>query len=145
MLQEFDFTFDLKPNSCNIYFIPESDLNLKGLETEIVRQGRLEKKGSDEVNCVGFQLSEPCGILIESLQSSCGGRFEVRDQNGNMALVVSLEMKRKCLITSIRCVFSLLPLHKKNLIFNFFCLLLACSLSKVVSKVYKDLYTFLSF
>ncbi|XP_042274149.1 uncharacterized protein LOC121901432 [Thunnus maccoyii] len=91
--ESFNFTFDLKPNSCNIYFIPESHLNLKGFETEIVRQGRQERKGSDEVKCVGFQLSEPCGILIERLQSSCGGRFEVKDHSDNMALVVSLKMK----------------------------------------------------
>ncbi|XP_042274148.1 uncharacterized protein LOC121901431 [Thunnus maccoyii] len=91
--ESFNFTFDLKPNSCNIYFIPESHPNLKGFETEIVRQGRQERKGSDEVKCVGFQLSEPCGILIERLQSSCGGRFEVKDHSDNMALVVSLKMK----------------------------------------------------
>ncbi|XP_067455237.1 uncharacterized protein [Thunnus thynnus] len=93
--ESLSFTFDLKPNSCNIYFIPESDLKLKRFESEIVRQGRLERKGSDEVDCVGFQLSKPCGILIESLQMSCGGRFEVRDQSDNKALVVSLEMKRR--------------------------------------------------
>ncbi|XP_044220677.1 uncharacterized protein LOC122991108 isoform X1 [Thunnus albacares] len=93
--ERLDFTFDLEPNSCNIYFISESDLNLKEFETEIVRQGRLQRKGSDEVNCGGFQLSKPCGILIESLQSSCGGRFEVIDQHGNKALVVSLKMKRR--------------------------------------------------
>ena len=93
--ERLDLTFDLEPNSCNIYFFPGSDLKLKALETEIVRQGRLERKDLNEVNCGGFQLSKPCGILIESLQSSCGGRFEVRDQNGNKALVASLKMKRR--------------------------------------------------
>ncbi|XP_044220679.1 uncharacterized protein LOC122991109 isoform X2 [Thunnus albacares] len=89
--ESLDFTFDLEPNSCNIYFIPESDLKLKRFGTKIVRQGRLERK--DSFYCSGFQLSKPCGILIKSLQSSCGGRFEVRDQNDNKALVVSLEVK----------------------------------------------------
>lgn len=62
--------------------------------TEIVRQGRL-KEGLDERDCTFFHLLKPCGILNDDLKMSCSGRFEVRDQNGNNALVVLLEMERK--------------------------------------------------
>ncbi|XP_067455248.1 uncharacterized protein [Thunnus thynnus] len=93
--QRLGVTFDLTWDSCNIYFIPESDPNVKGFETEIVRQGRLERKELDKVNCGGFQLSQPCGILIERFQSSCVGRFEVRDQNDITIFVASLEVKHR--------------------------------------------------
>ncbi|XP_038555218.1 uncharacterized protein LOC119888634 isoform X1 [Micropterus salmoides] len=84
------FIFHLEPNSCNIYFFPESDHEMGG--TEIVRQGRL-KEGLDERDCTFFHLLKPCGILNDDLKMSCSGRFEVRDQNGNNALVVLLEME----------------------------------------------------
>ncbi|KAM7417723.1 hypothetical protein PAMA_017389 [Pampus argenteus] len=93
--ESLSFTFDLEPNSCNIYFFSKRDLKRKGVETELVRQGRLQRNGLDEVNCIGYQLSKLCGILIKNLQMSCGGRFEVRDHNGNKALVVSLKMNRR--------------------------------------------------
>ncbi|CAK6956581.1 uncharacterized protein LOC121901430 [Scomber scombrus] len=78
--------FNLKPDSCNIYFLPERDLKL---QTEIVRQGRRQ----DGVHCVGFQLKKPCGIYVESLEMSCRGKYEVRDENDNLALVVTLEIE----------------------------------------------------
>ncbi|XP_070818904.1 uncharacterized protein [Chaetodon trifascialis] len=80
-------TFDLEPHSCNIFFYPESSYE----ETEIVLQGRLQTYSYGQ-DCRGFVNLKPCGILNEDLKLSCRGRFEVRDSNGNTALVVSLEM-----------------------------------------------------
>ncbi|XP_070819027.1 uncharacterized protein [Chaetodon trifascialis] len=80
-------TFDLEPHSCNIFFYPEGSYE----ETEIVLQGRLQTYSYGQ-DCRGFVNLKPCGILNEDLKLSCRGRFEVRDSNGNTALVVSLEM-----------------------------------------------------
>ncbi|KAM4555334.1 uncharacterized protein PAE49_014430 [Odontesthes bonariensis] len=85
--EELSFTFDLAPNSCNIYFFPEGG----DRETQIVRHGRL--LSSNQPGCAESQLLEPCGILNEAVQMSCAGYFEVRDQNDDTALRVSLEMK----------------------------------------------------
>lgn len=90
--ESLEFTFDLEPNSCNIYFVPESDHG--ATKIEIVRRGRL-KWDLDDLDCVGFELLKPCGISNLDLKASCSGRFEVRDLNGDTALVVELEMERK--------------------------------------------------
>lgn len=92
--EKLSFTFDLESKSCNIYFLPKSDHEQKDFKTEIVRQGRLQE-GLDKLDCAGFELLKPCGILNEDLQMSCNGRIEVRDQNDDKALVVVLEMERK--------------------------------------------------
>ncbi|XP_074503703.1 uncharacterized protein LOC141774774 [Sebastes fasciatus] len=87
------FSFDLEPNSCNIYFFPERVHRSRVLKNEIVRGGRLQE-GLDELDCVGFHLLKPCEISNEYLQMSCKGRYEIRDQDNNTALVVSLQMER---------------------------------------------------
>ena len=46
-------------------------------------------------DCIGFELIKPCGILKEDLQMSCQGRYEIRDQDGDTALVMILEMEGK--------------------------------------------------
>ncbi|XP_068570777.1 uncharacterized protein [Cebidichthys violaceus] len=88
----FNFTYDLEPNSCNIYFIPESDDQPRELTINIVHQGKLQG-GLDEFDCTGFDLFRPCGISNKALQMSCNGSYEVRDQNGDPAIVVTLKMK----------------------------------------------------
>ncbi|XP_034398811.1 uncharacterized protein LOC117737179 [Cyclopterus lumpus] len=88
----FRVTFNLEPNSCNIYFFPENVRQPRNLNG-IVRQGRLQG-GLDELDCVGFGRLEPCGISNKALQMSCNGRYEIRDENNNTALVVSLEMEK---------------------------------------------------
>nr|XP_033488381.1 uncharacterized protein LOC117260532 isoform X1 [Epinephelus lanceolatus] len=87
--ERLSFTIALEPSSCNIYFFPES--NGQPLTIDIVRQGKLQG-GLDQYKCVGFELYRSCGILNKALQMACRGRFEVRDQNGDTALEVSLEM-----------------------------------------------------
>ncbi|XP_054453645.1 uncharacterized protein LOC129090140 [Anoplopoma fimbria] len=89
----FSFSYDLEPNSCNIYFFQESDRQPIKLKNEIVRQGRLQG-GLDEFDCIGFDVKHPCGISNKALQMSCNGRYEIRDQNNNTALVASLEMNQ---------------------------------------------------
>jgi len=87
----FHVTFNLNPNSCNIYFFPRSGSQPRKLN-EIVRQGMLQEGESD---CLGFDLLMPCGILNKALQMSCSGRYEIRDQNNNTAFAVSLEVESK--------------------------------------------------
>ncbi|XP_041846961.1 uncharacterized protein LOC121643557 [Melanotaenia boesemani] len=84
--EQLAFSFDLEPNSCNIYFFPEFDH-----EIQIVRQGVL-LLDSDQSGCVGFKLLKPCWISNKAAQMSCAGRFEVRDHD-DKALTVLLEMK----------------------------------------------------
>lgn len=90
--EKLSFTFGLEPNSCNIYFFPESEYEHR--KTQIVRQGRLQE-GSNRLDCKGFELQKPCGIFKKAVEMSCSGRFEVRDQNDNKALEVELEIERK--------------------------------------------------
>ncbi|XP_071313941.1 uncharacterized protein [Trachinotus anak] len=91
--QQFNFTFhSLEPNSCNIYFFPENDHDLGTTKIELVRHGRLQLH-FDEFDCAEFELLKPCGILIKDVQMSCSGHFEVKDQDDNKALVVSLHME----------------------------------------------------
>ncbi|XP_040903458.1 uncharacterized protein LOC121188032 isoform X2 [Toxotes jaculatrix] len=86
------FTFNLEPNSCNIYFLPENDRTYTKSKTQIVRKGRLQHN-FDEFECGEFDLLMPCGIVNQNLRASCSGRFEVRDRNDDMALEVLLEVE----------------------------------------------------
>lgn len=101
--EKLRFTFDLQLNSCNIYFFPKSDHEHSNSRTQIVLQGRLQE-GSDRLDCKGFQLQKPCGILNEAVQVSCSGRFEVRDQNDDKALEVELaiESRYMCFVGGVR-------------------------------------------
>ncbi|KAM8909782.1 uncharacterized protein AB9W97_006470 isoform 2-T2 [Spinachia spinachia] len=87
----FSFTFNLEPDSCNVYFFPSSRPRM--LENRIIQRGLLQG-GPDELYCTGFKFLQPCGISNNVLQISCNGSFEIRDENDNTALAVSLEMKR---------------------------------------------------
>ncbi|KAK9518033.1 hypothetical protein VZT92_023361 [Zoarces viviparus] len=89
----FTFNYGLEPNSCNIYFFPESDRQPRKLKNTIVHQGKLQG-GLNESGCTGFDLLEPCGISKKVLQMSCSGRYEIRDQNDNPAIVVSMKMSQ---------------------------------------------------
>ncbi|KAM4732237.1 uncharacterized protein FYW61_008044 [Anableps anableps] len=83
--QQLSITFNLQPDSCNIYFIPEGES-----ETEIVRHGQLLQ---DQSYCAGFELLKPCGVLNKAVPKSCRGQFVVRDHNDDQALVVSVEVE----------------------------------------------------
>nr|XP_004545448.1 uncharacterized protein LOC101464566 [Maylandia zebra] len=85
--QVLNITFDLEPHSCNIYFFPGENS-----KTAIVLKGRLQHD-LKQVDCVGFELLKPCGIVHKAIQKTCSGRFEVRDDNDDKALVVFLEME----------------------------------------------------
>ncbi|XP_059201441.1 uncharacterized protein LOC131981242 [Centropristis striata] len=87
--ENFNFTIDLEPNSCNIYYLPE----MGSRDEIVVRQGKLQR-GLDRFGCVGFELLKPCGILNDALQMSCQGTFSVKDQNDGRPLEVSLIMNR---------------------------------------------------
>ncbi|XP_031696175.1 uncharacterized protein LOC116378438 isoform X1 [Anarrhichthys ocellatus] len=87
----FTFNYGLEPNSCNIYFFPESDRQPRKLKNTIVHQGKLQG-GLNGSGCTGFDLLGPCGISKKVLQMSCSGRYEIRDQNDNTAFVVSMKM-----------------------------------------------------
>lgn len=84
--ERLSITFDLEPNSCNIYFVPQG-----GHETVMVYKGELQQLSG----CSGIELLNPCGISKDAVQTSCGGRFEVRDHNDDEALVLSVEVQRK--------------------------------------------------
>ncbi|XP_070692379.1 uncharacterized protein [Pempheris klunzingeri] len=88
----FSFTSNLESKSCNIYFFPESEHGQTEMEAEIVRKGRLQWRVVDLLICNEFDVLDPCGILNEDIRTSCRGRYEVRDSNGDTALVVNLEV-----------------------------------------------------
>ncbi|XP_037316885.2 uncharacterized protein LOC119210710 isoform X2 [Pungitius pungitius] len=88
----FNFTFNLTPNSCNIYFLPGGEDRQRDSAINLVYRGMLQG-GLDDIRCNGFELLKPCGILNKILQMSCNGSYEIRDQNENIAIVVSLEME----------------------------------------------------
>lgn len=92
--ERFNLTSDLKPDSCNIDFFPEIDNQPGDMSIDIVREGRLQWD-LDDHDCTGFNLLHPCGIENEALQMACNGRYEITDHNGDVAVVLSLEMKRK--------------------------------------------------
>lgn len=81
----YSFTTDLESWSCNIDFFPDNNGKYG-----IVRQGNLDYY---EHECQGFEVIYPCGISNYDLQLSCSGRFEVRDEQGNLAHVETLEME----------------------------------------------------
>ncbi|KAM8732731.1 uncharacterized protein AB9X84_024684 [Acanthopagrus schlegelii] len=83
--ESFSFDYDLESTSCNIYFIPEGD----SVEHQIVRRGRLRPIPK----CSGFHPLGVCGVSNTNPQKSCSGRYEVRDSEGNEALVVTVEVE----------------------------------------------------
>ncbi|KAK5864843.1 hypothetical protein PBY51_016052 [Eleginops maclovinus] len=90
---ELSLKLDLEPNACNIHFFGKSSF-------DIVLQGKLQRD-LDEYDCNGFYLIKPCGILNEALQMSCQGRYEIRDQNDDRALVMELEMHAPFELSSV--------------------------------------------
>lgn len=91
--EELSFTFDLQLNSCNIYFFPKNDHEQSYFISRLVRRGRLQE-GLYRFDCTGFDLQKPCGIFNKAVQMSCEGRFEIRDQNDDMALEVELVISK---------------------------------------------------
>lgn len=90
--ETLSITFKLEPGSCNIYFIPEGIDEDRG--TYIVRRGRLDYNRYN-LDCPGFEQSQPCGIVSTNLHTSCSGRYLVQDNNGNTALAVYVEVECK--------------------------------------------------
>ncbi|XP_022069600.2 uncharacterized protein LOC110965023 [Acanthochromis polyacanthus] len=89
--EELRITFNLERHSCNIYFFPNGHS-----QTVIVHNGWLQLSYTE---CTGFKILHPCGIL-NYVQASCRGHFEVRDHNDNKALVVSLDVESDGVETS---------------------------------------------
>ncbi|XP_028315479.1 uncharacterized protein LOC114471096 isoform X1 [Gouania willdenowi] len=83
----FAFTVNLEPSSCNIYFTPESKD-----EVPIVRQGRALWEFYN-CGCQGLNLLKPCGIENDNLLPSCSGRFTVKDNDKQTAMVVTLTVE----------------------------------------------------
>lgn len=93
--ETLSITFKLDPGSCNIYFIPEGIDEDRG--TFIVRRGWLDYNRNN-LDCPGFEQSQPCGIVSMNLDTSCSGRYQVQDNNGNTALAVHLEVECKSFV-----------------------------------------------
>ncbi|XP_029020420.1 uncharacterized protein LOC114863999 [Betta splendens] len=87
--EQLRFSFDLEPNVCNIYFIPKTKSEDRGLKIVIVDQGKLQTY-LEKLNCSGFELLRPCGILMRDPQMSCEGYFEIRDGRSDKVLEVEL-------------------------------------------------------
>ncbi|CAN9514958.1 unnamed protein product [Ophioblennius macclurei] len=81
------FSGNVQESSCNIVFFPE-----RGREIELVREGVWVAYRNDPA-CSRFSFSKPCFLFTENVQSSCDGRFEVRDEYGDLALEVFVEMQ----------------------------------------------------
>lgn len=77
------FEADLEQSSCNIYFFSDDET-----EFLIGRHGRT----IDNPHCDGFYIVSPCGVTNERMSSSCTGRFEVRDNNDHIAMVMTVEI-----------------------------------------------------
>lgn len=48
--------------------------------------------------CSYIELYQPCRIQNTYIEMTCKGQFEFRDQNNHVALVVSLDVERKCVL-----------------------------------------------
>lgn len=83
-------SFTLDPQSCNVYFFPESKMSM----IKMVSSGRLTGDVPSS-GCSYMELEQPCAIANTYIQSTCKGQFEFRDQNDNNALVVTLDVERK--------------------------------------------------
>lgn len=92
--EEFILSFDLETDLCTVTFVPESGSE----KITVMKAGRLVNKWSQGYIFSGRirELSSTApllGIEIESLKTTDSGRFDVRDQNGNLALTLSLEVE----------------------------------------------------
>ncbi|XP_041653375.1 uncharacterized protein LOC121516255 isoform X2 [Cheilinus undulatus] len=85
----FSMNFDLESQSCNIYFIPSDNMYTK---ISLVKRGRLQDAFYDH-DCTGFELLYPCGITNDYLHMSCKGRYEIRDENNDLAVEEVLDME----------------------------------------------------
>lgn len=88
-------SFELPPDYCNIVMRFESENHYPG--HRIVTRGRLDWDRYD-LECSGFELLPPCGLVIEDLQTSCTGTLTFLDGNRNTALVVDLTVECKLIV-----------------------------------------------
>ncbi|XP_029963566.1 uncharacterized protein LOC115400043 isoform X2 [Salarias fasciatus] len=85
--QLMSFSGDVARNSCNIFFIPKTERDI-----QLVRDGIL-LYNIEDIGCSGFYFERPCRLSNDEPQSSCSGHYEVRDENGDIALEVYMEMQ----------------------------------------------------
>ncbi|KAM8848653.1 uncharacterized protein ACB058_012271 [Synchiropus picturatus] len=84
--ESVNFQYDLPFTSCNVFFTPEGYL-IEG--AELVRRGRVQYRG----NCRAISVSRPCKFNIEGVDTSCSGTYEIKDDDGNTALQVTLTVR----------------------------------------------------
>ncbi|XP_071373467.1 uncharacterized protein [Centroberyx affinis] len=96
--EDLRITFALDPALCTVTFTPWSEME----PIEVMKAGRLIEDGYDWTTGESLfpgrirklaSVVPTLGFEIDHLKASDSGRFEVRDQNGNLALVVKLKVK----------------------------------------------------
>lgn len=90
---KFNYSFNLDPNNCNIYFIQIKD-GEEWSEINVVYKGRLQSSRSRGWICGELTLIDPCHISIQDFELSCNGRYKVKDLKNN--LVYSVELIAIC-------------------------------------------------
>ncbi|KAM4621439.1 uncharacterized protein ACJ7VT_005814 isoform 2-T2 [Polymixia lowei] len=85
--EDLFFDFALDPALCYLTFFPEGDTD----SYRIFRKGnRYDYFFDDRIQVIGRGT---ISVSIDDLQTSDSGRFELRDLEGNLALVVTLEVQ----------------------------------------------------
>ncbi|KAM8847916.1 uncharacterized protein ACB058_011730 [Synchiropus picturatus] len=84
--ESVNFQYDLPFTSCNVFFTPE---DYRVDDAELVRRGRVQYRR----NCRAISISRPCKFNIESVDTSCSGTYEIKDDKENTALQVTLTVK----------------------------------------------------
>lgn len=100
--ERFEYSFNLVKDECSISFIQKKD----GQEVALLN---LVDKGRQQMAnlffCDGLKYVEPCMIYMTSAITSCSGRFEVKDSNGNLAYSLELSIVCEYLLCSFIFVF----------------------------------------
>ncbi|XP_008325295.1 uncharacterized protein LOC103390977 isoform X2 [Cynoglossus semilaevis] len=86
---KFNYSFNLDPNNCNIYFIQIKD-GEEWSEINVVYKGRLQSSRSRGWICGELTLIDPCHISIQDFELSCNGRYKVKDLKNNLVYSVEL-------------------------------------------------------
>lgn len=85
-----NYTFQLDKNACNINVIPFKS-GEDPSKIVLVHNGQLQR-GSLESFCEALEYKEPCQILMNDATTSCSGRYEIKDNLGNLAYSMELNV-----------------------------------------------------
>lgn len=88
----FEVAFKLPPDSCNILLSLESQNHFPA--HRIVTEGRLDWERLHQ-ECSGFELLPPCGLVFDSVETSCTGTFFFNDGDAKTALQADLKVECK--------------------------------------------------